>query len=91
MVLDPWHLDICLWGHPFVDVPFHHQFSMAAFTFKKLWNSLMWEMYVLSTSTICAPPCCTYFFHTKFVLLLGFANQWIAILKHDPCLVMNDG
>jgi len=25
------------------------------------------------------------------VCLLGFAHQWIGILEHDPCMVMNDG
>jgi hypothetical protein len=25
------------------------------------------------------------------VCLSGFAHQWIAILEHNPCMVMNDG
>ncbi len=66
-----WILSI-LGGHPFVDVPFHIQFSRVGFTFKKLqWNSFMWDVCAFNFNHIC--PTISHIFLSKNIL--GWYHQ----------------
>jgi hypothetical protein len=79
VVLDSWHFYIFLWRYPLINVPFHWGVSMASFTVYKFQDLCMWDVCTFNLDYMC-PPCQTYFFHAKSMLLKGdFFGFWISI------------
>ncbi len=64
------HFYIFLWEYLLINVPLDQGTFMFHFLFINF-KICACGMYTHSTSILCAPPCQTYFFHTKFMLLKG--------------------